>query len=301
MDLYREPCLRSRRLARVSFANKDAVVEMNRARIAILALSVLLFYGAPHNFCAARESAQRVQLAATYSVEFGAFNLGDFHLTATLAGAKYALKAKGKFSFISGMIYRASGRTESTGKLSKNGAEPFEFQVTYRGGSKKEERRFSFVNGAVDRISIVPAKKPNSRSVPITADQLKNVLDPLTAAFLSVRAKGSSSPLDICKRTIPVFDGRQRFDIVLQPKRSELMPEGAPAGVSGPLVVCRVMFVPIGGYRPDHPGIKFMTQTEDIEVWLVSMPGTNLYIPYRIFLPTAWANGVATLSEIELR
>ena len=151
------------------------------------------------------------------------------------------------------------------------------------------------------RISIVPSKKPSPRSVPVTADQLKNVLDPLTAAFLSVRAKGSSSHLDICKRTVPVFDGKQRFDIVLTPKRSERMPEGAPAGVSGPLAVCRVKFVPIGGYRPDHPGIKFMTQTEDIEVWLVSVPRTDLYIPYRIVLPTAWANGVATLSEIELR
>ena len=188
---------------------------MSRARVAILAFGALLLCGAPHDFCAARESAQQVQLAATYRVEFGAFNLGDFHLTATLAGPKYALKAKGKFSFISGMIYRASGRTETTGKLSKNGAEPSQFEVTYKGGSKKEERRFNFVNGAVDQISIVPPKKPSPRSVPITADQLKNVLDPLTAAFLSVRAKGSSSHLDICKRTVPVFDGKQRFDIVL--------------------------------------------------------------------------------------
>jgi Protein of unknown function (DUF3108) len=274
---------------------------MSRGRVAVLALGVLLLCGAPYEFCAAREAAKRVHLAATYRVEFGAFNLGDFHLTATLAEPKYELKAKGKFSFISGMIYRASGRTETTGKFSKNGAEPSQFEVIYKGGSKKEERRFNFVNGAVDQISVVPPKKPRPRNVPLAPDQLKNVLDPLTAAFLSVRAKGSSSHLEICKRTVPVFDGRQRFDIVLTPKRSEPMPESAPAGVSGPLSVCRVKFVPIGGYRPDHPGIKFMTQTEDIEVWLVFVPGTDLYIPYRIFLPTAWANGVATLSELELR
>ena len=189
---------------------------MNRARVAILALGVLLLCGAPHDFCAARESAQRVQLAATYRVEFGAFNLGDFHLTATLAAPKYELKAKGKFSFISGMIYRASGRTEATGKLSKNGAEPSQFEVTYKGAARRRSAASVSSMAAVDQISIVPSKKPSPRSVPITADQLKNVLDPLTAAFLSVRAKGSSSHLDICKRTVPVFDGRQRFDIVLR-------------------------------------------------------------------------------------
>jgi hypothetical protein len=127
------------------------------------------------------------------------------------------------------------------------------------------------------------------------------VLDPLTAGFLSVRAKGTPGHADICQRTVPVFDGRQRFDIVLAPKRSERMPESAPAGVSGSLAVCRVKFVPVSGYRPDHPGVKFMSETEDIEVWLVSVPRTDLYIPFRIVLPTAWGNGAATLTEIELR
>lgn len=273
--------------------------RMSRGRVAVGALAAVLSI-TRHDPCVAREGTERIQVAATYHVEFTAFNLGDFHLTATLANSKYELKAKGKFSFISGMIYRASGRTEATGELSKNGAEPSQFGVTYKGGNKKEERRISFANGAVDEISIVPLKKPSPRSVPITADQLENVLDPLTAAFLSVRANGSPTYREICQRTLPVFDGKQRFDIILTPKRSERALKGAPAGISDPLAVCRVKFVPISGYRPDHPGIKFMTQTEDIEVWLVSVPRTDLYIPYRIVLPTTWGSGVATLSEIKL-
>ena len=92
---------------------------MSRGRVAVLALGVLLLCGAPYEFCAAREAAKRVQLAATYRVEFGAFNLGDFHLTATLAEPKYELKAKGKFSFISGMVYRASGQNGNHGKTFK--------------------------------------------------------------------------------------------------------------------------------------------------------------------------------------
>ncbi len=273
---------------------------MNSVRVAVLAFCVLLA-GAPHEFCAARERADRVQLAATYHVDFGAFNLGNFHLNAALNGPAYELKAKGKFSFISGLLYRASGRTETTGKLSKNGAVPSRFEVTYKGGKKKEERRFDFVNGAVERIAIVPAKKPSPRSVPVTPDQLVNVLDPLTAGFLSVRVNRASDKQDVCRRSVPVFDGKQRFDIVLTPKRSEPKPDGAPTGVAGPLSVCRVKYKPIAGHRPDHPGVQFLSETKDIEVWLVSVPRTDLYIPYRIVLPTTWGNGVATLSEIELR
>jgi hypothetical protein len=273
---------------------------MSRVRVIVLALAVLLLC-APQNLCIARDSGQQVQLSATYRVELGAFNLGDFKLTASLEGSSYKLEAKGKFSLISGMLYRASGRTEASGKLSKGGVEPSQFNVTYKGGSKKEQRSFDFVNGAVGQISIVPFKKPSPRSVPVTAAQLTNVLDPLTAGFMSVRAKSGSDYRAVCERTVPVFDGKQRFNIVLTPKRSEPMAEGGPSGISGPLAVCHAKFVPIGGYRPNHPGVKFMSETEDIEVWLVSVPRTELYIPYRIFLPTAWANGTATLREIKLR
>jgi hypothetical protein len=280
---------------------QTVVGGMIRRRLAVIALGALLgFCSSLRDLGLAEETSGRGQITATYRVDLAAFNLGYFHLSAKLKGQAYELQAQGRFSLITGMLYRASGRTTSTGKLSRVGAIPSRFTVNYKGGSKKEERRLSFVDGAVDKVSIVPRKKRNPRSVPVTADQLEHVLDPLTAAFLSVRYNGSLSYLNICRQTVPVFDGKQRFDIILTPKRSESAEESAPSGLSGPLAVCRVKFVPIGGYRPDHPGIKFMTQTDDIEVWLVSVPRTSLYIPYRIVVPTAWGSGLITLSEIKL-
>jgi hypothetical protein len=274
---------------------------MNKKRTAVIALGTLLWFcGSLPDLGLAEQTTDSGQITATYRVDLAAFNLGDFQLTAKLNGPTYELQAQGRFSFITGMIYQASGRTTSRGKLSKAGVEPSRFTVNYKGGRKKEERRLSFVEGAVDQVSILPRKNPNPRSVPITAEQLEHVLDPLTAAFLSVRSKGSSSYPDICQQTVPVFDGRQRFDIILTPKRSESAEEeDAPTGLSGPLAVCRVKFVPIGGYRPDHPGIKFMTQTDDIEVWLVAVPQTSLYFPYRIVVPTTWGSGSISLREIK--
>lgn len=217
------------------------LTDMNNRQVAIVALAALLAVcSSPCDLLFGKESAERTDFAATYRVDLAAFNLGDFRLTAKLTGSEYKLQAKGDFSFITRMIYRASGNTESAGKLSKAGAEPSRFRVIYKGGSKKEERRFSFTNGAVDQVYIVPCKKPNPRNVPITADQLAHVLDPLTAAFLSVRSEEALSYLNICQRTVPVFDGKLRFDIILTPKRSEGVGERRPAGLFGPLAVCRV-------------------------------------------------------------
>jgi Protein of unknown function (DUF3108) len=274
---------------------------MTEKRSAVIALAgLLLLCSSLRELGVAEEAPGKAQIAATYRVDLAAFNLGDFHLTGKLKGPDYELQAQGRFSFISGMIYQASGKTKSAGKLSKLGAEPSSFTVTYKGGKKKEQRRISFVDGTVDEVSIEPAKRQNPHNVPIAAGQLENVLDPLTAAFLSVRSKGSPNYSDVCRQTVPVFDGRQRFDIVLTPKRSERADENAPSGVSGPFAVCRVKFVPIGGYRPDNPGIKLMTQTDDIEVSLVPLPQTDLYVPYRIVVPTSWGRGVITLSKLKL-
>jgi len=44
--------------------------------------------------------------------------------------------------------------------------------------------------------------------------------------------------------------------------------------------------------------VKYVMTNEDIEVWLVRLPRTALYLPYRIVMPTAWGTGTATLTEV---
>jgi hypothetical protein len=209
------------------------------------------------------------------------------------------MAADGRFSLLAGLLFSASGKTTSNGKLTSAAPQPARFTLDYDGGKKREQRRMSFARGAVSNVSIVPSKKPNPHNVPVSAAQLKDVLDPLTAAFLSVRSDAPAGDLEVCRQSIPVFDGRQRFDLVLTPKRSENLGKGAPEDLSGPAAVCRVRYRPIGGYRPDHPGVKFMTKTDEIEVWLVPVPGLSLYVPYKILVPTGWGSGSVTLTGIE--
>ena len=52
--------------------------------------------------------------------------------------------------------------------------------------------------------------------------------------------------------------------------------------MAGPAVICAVKFIPIAGYQPDNPGIRLMSQTNEIEVWLIPVRNTKMYVPYRI-------------------
>jgi hypothetical protein len=266
-------------------------------QIGVLAGVLLLVGGASR----AENAGAASRLQATYEMSLGVFDLGDFRLTANFDGARYTMQANAKFELLKGLLFRGGGTTRSAGVLTDKGPKPSVFEVSYKGGDKEEERFMRFANGAVSDFSIVPAKRPNPHNVPLNEKQLVNVLDPLSAAFLSIHSDLPPGDPALCRRTVRVFDGQQRFDIVLSPKRTDKLLDGAPSDIPESVAVCRVKYVPVSGYRPDNAGVQFMTKTDDVEVWLASVPQERLFLPYRIVVPTAMGSGSATLTKVKVK
>jgi len=236
------------------------------------------------------------RIVATYDAGLAGINLGEFKVTATFAGSAYEMAAQGRFSLLAGLLYKGAGETTSNGTLTGANPQPARYRLSYEDNKKRQKLDMRFERGAVADVRIVP-DKPRRRDVPVTAEQLKGVLDPLTAAFLSVRSEAPPGNLSVCEETIRVYDGRQRFDLALTPKRTETL-DDAPKGLPSRAAVCRVRYQPIAGYRPDHAGVQYMQKNEKVEVWLVPAPGTDLYIPYKILVPTAWGTGTVALKGI---
>ena len=124
----------------------------------------------------------------------------------------------------------------------------------------------------------------------------------MSGAFLYAHSDNPNGDPKVCEQTVPAFDGRQRFDIVLTPKRVvQVKRDPRSGGYAGPAVICQVRFIPIAGYQPDNPGIQLMSQTDEIEVWLVPLKGTAMYVPYRIVLPTPVGYGSALATSFQVR
>ena len=258
-----------------------------------LVATLLLVCNSSRDAGSAEEIIARGHIWATYKVGLAGFNLGQFRLSASFQGPLYEVHAEGRFALLNGWFYSAAGTTTSTGRLTEAGPEPSTFSVSYEGGKKKEQRRVRFADGAVSEVSITPPKKQGRRRIPVTKDQLEDVLDPLSATFLRTC---SGNP--VCDDSLPVFDGRLRFNIVLTPKRADSLPT-TPSGLSGPAAVREVKFVPIAGHRPDNPAINFLSKTDQIEVWLVPLPRTAMCLPYSIVGPTPLGRASATLIQIQ--
>jgi uncharacterized protein DUF3108 len=260
-------------------------------------LACLVLAGLPGQSAGETVRPEAGRLVASYDAALAGINLGEFQVSATLAGSSYEMAAKGRFSLLAGLVFKATGKTTSNGTLTPETPRPAHYAFSFDDSKKRQQLRMTFARGSVTDVTIDPPKT-HSRDVPVTAAHLKNVLDPLTAAFLSVRSDAPAGDVSVCDQTIRVFDGRQRFDLQLSPKRSETL-DRAPGGLPGRAAVCRVRYKPIAGYRPDHPGVQYMTKTEEVEAWLVPAPGTDFYIPYRIAVPTSWGTGSVELTGLK--
>jgi hypothetical protein len=241
------------------------------------------------------------EIVAVYRVDIGNFNLGTFRLTTVFHGDSYQMRGEGRFSILEGLIYQWRGVTTSTGRVTDDGPQPSMYAFSYSlGGSKGERLRMEFRDGAVRQISIIPNSRPPGRTIPVTRDQLEGVVDPMSGAFLTAHSSNPNGDLKVCNQMLPVFDGKQRFDLVLKPKKAVMVENSTPSAYSGPAVICRVKFIPIAGYQPDNPGIQLMSQSDEIEVWLIPLRGTHMYVPYRIVLPTLVGYGSAVVTSIQV-
>jgi hypothetical protein len=256
-------------------------------RYTVLITALLLYCGLlARSALTADPTLTETRVVAGYRIDLDNFNLGSFRFTTTLSGSDYRVQGAGHFSILGGLLYELRTATASSGKITSAGPEPATYVLSYSGGGDSGQLQMSFDSGTLTALSIVPRRGRDPREIPITKEQLVGALDPIAAAFFRARSDDPNGDLKVCDQTVPVFDGVWRYDLELAPKRKVPVRKGASTAFSNYAVVCRVKFKPISGYAPDDPNVKLMSHTDAIEVWLVPLPGTDMYVPYRLLLPT---------------
>lgn len=221
------------------------------------------------------------RVEATYRITFNGFDIGKFDFAADVSGSSYTVNGDARISALLG-AFKWQGQTRSAGQLAGLAPRPAGYMFDFNGNGRMGSIKLGFERGGVKSITSLPPKPPAPDTVPLQPQHLAGVLDPLSAV-LALSRTTTGNP---CGRSIPVFDGKQRFDLQLTFVRQQAVAETRPSGQPGVAFVCRVRYVPIAGHGVDNSATRQLASSSEIEIALRPVPSAGLFVPYSISIPT---------------
>ena len=261
------------------------------ATIAILSMIVVLAASAGNAAAADRPWAPQVD--AGYKIVVAGFELGKFDFASKFNGQSYVLAGTARLTWGFGMFSWTS-TTRSAGTVAGDMVAPARYEFDYTKNSSPGSVKLTFAAGQVTTIDIRPPSD-ESGLVPVKDHHLKAVLDPMSALIANSRATAAHP----CDRRVAVFDGKQRFDLVMTLVRQEKIVDAKPGGQPVTGYVCRVRYVPIAGHKPNKATQDLADHT-GIEVLLRAVPSAHLLIAQRITIPTMVGRVEITLKHADI-
>jgi hypothetical protein len=242
-----------------------------------------------------RAQAQ-AKLDASYAITVAHIPVGNVAATVDIGDGEYTMSMNGRASGMMRVLASGEGRFTTHG-LVKDGL-PVPESYSSKSTSDDDTLDVTMVldGGAVQELTASPPP-PSKDRVPLAAKHRHDIVDPLTALLLPASEGSDGLTQAACQRTLPVFDGRRRYDLKLAFKRMERVK--ADKGYAGPVVVCAVTFQPIAGHRASSPMVKYLGEGRAIEIAFAPVAGTKLLAPFRIAIANMLGNLVVQASRFE--
>jgi hypothetical protein len=235
------------------------------------------------------------RLEARYSATLAGIPIGSGSWAIDIADTQYTASANGSTSGILRAFTGGQGNSTAHGTLNGGRLMSSIYAATITGGKKTDVIRITINNGNIKDFKIDPPIDDDPQRVPVTEDLQHGVLDPMTASIVRMPGNGEMMSPEACQRTLPIFDGRLRYDMQFAFKRMDKVK--ADKGYAGPVVVCAAYFSPVAGYIPSRAAIRYLANQRDMEVWLAPIAGTRVLVPYRAQGPTPIGQAVLQATE----
>jgi hypothetical protein len=224
------------------------------------------------------------KLEAHYEATLAGIPVGKGAWAIDIADDQFSASAVGGTSGLLKAFAGGSGTGAALGRVVNGALVSSNYSASTTTSKKTEVIRMVLVNGTIKEFAIEPEPPVDPDRIPVTEAQRKGVFDPMTGSMLRVAGNGDPLGPEACRGTTSIFDGRMRYDLKLDFKRMETVK--ADKGYHGPAVVCAIYFVPVAGYIPDRPVIKYLTTLRNMEIAFAPVAGTRILVPFRMVIPT---------------
>jgi Protein of unknown function (DUF3108) len=229
------------------------------------------------------------RLEAGYTITFARIPVGNIVAAVELGASEYTMSAAGHAGIRSLLTGEAAFATR--GAVKDGHAIPVSFTSRIASGDESLNVTMVLNDGTVEKLMITPQPadpQAGGNRIPVTDADRRGILDPLSAFLLPDGVVGTSLSQDACQRTLPIFDGLQRYDLRLAYKRMDNV--AASKGYAGPALVCSVSYQAISGHSPSTPLVKYLTEGREMEIAFAPVAGTRTLAPFRVSVMSMLAN-----------
>lgn len=253
-------------------------------RLGIATFSLIAALAAP--------AAAQTHHRTVFDVKFAGVRVGKATFDITFDDKNYRIGLSGGTAGIAELFAPGNGEVESSGALAGADVVAARNTVIYREKKKQPATlEMTFDKGAFASLKLDPDKRKQKDGptwVQVTPEHLAKVVDPASGVVMPVPRERANDPNTVCGRTIPVYDGDSRYDIVLRYKATKPV---ETEGYKGWAYVCQLRYRPVAGHRTDHKNVRYMADNKLMEIWLAPMAGTNVFTLIRVEVPT-WVGRV---------
>ncbi|HEX7776387.1 MAG TPA: DUF3108 domain-containing protein [Parvibaculum sp.] len=239
---------------------------------------------------ASLQTATADHVEAEFTVYVGGFLFARGTMAATFEGADYRLKTVLSTAGLPRAFYEAQFKLASEGRLADAHVKPAVYNSDSWDKSSARKVTLSYDGEGMPSLKAVPPYKPGDLSDVMPYQQL-GTQDPVSAALVPVVGGG-----DPCDRSIPVFDGRRRYDLQLSRAGEVKM---TPRGLKAPVIAiaCNIKYVPVAPIERKK-FTEMLRQNDGMKVWLAPFNGGRVYMPVRLQLHTPLGGAVMELTHV---
>ena len=237
---------------------------------------------------------ESLSIEADYSASVLIFQVGRVSLDAELGQQTYSAQAHVEAAGLAALFTDFEIDSDVSGHRTPAGPQPSRYGHVERTGDKRRVIDVSFEDGQA-RATATPEFSSWGQPPASDADRT-GVVDPMTATLMlseMVASRGDAP----CEGSLPVFDGKQRYNLRLASRGTEDI--RSPAW-SGEALVCDAFYEPISGYDSEDWPTPGETR-HPLRIWIAPIAEGTAFLPVRLHTRAGFGGVTIELRQLVLR
>ena len=249
------------------------------AALVLCSAGVLLASGALQ-----RADADSSPIAVDYDVFAGGMHVLSSVLEINLEDRSYNARLGAELAGMPGWFADWAAEVQSDGAIQRGELNPAQYSAERVRRGESQKTVLDFAGEGEVGVTFVPERNDSDDLVP--AELLAESLDPLSGLISMINTVTEGGE---CAATIPVFDGRRRYDVVFTDRGLDELRPSSKSSFSGVARRCRMQLEPIAGaIKDDDDDDSFWNSRPEnrrrrqLDIWLARPIADGPIIPVRM-------------------